>query len=85
MLASGGHEMKVRVPLLIKDKMTEHKLAEVKRTQGFEITGQPFFLDGPVTRRVAVLDLDAKPGVVHRGAPFRVPATGGRLDLWRRL
>ena len=72
-------EMKVRVPLLIKDKMAATKFPRLKRTEGFEITDEPFFLDGPVTRRVAVLDLDADTGDLHPGAPFRPPGDGPKI------
>jgi hypothetical protein len=70
--------MKVRVPLLIKDKMATDFIG-VKRTEGFEITDEPFFLDGPVTRRVAVLDLDAETGALHPGARFRPPGVGPKI------
>ena len=74
--------MKVRVPLLIKDKLAT-ELIGVKRTEGFEITDEPFFLDGPVTRRVAVLDLDAETGALHPGAVFRPPSDGSKIGGYK--
>jgi hypothetical protein len=45
---------------------------------------EDFFLDGPVSRRVAVLDFDPKTGALKRGARYVPPRSGnvlGRYDL----
>ena len=67
--------MKVRVPMMIQDPITaKYKGMSVK--EGFDIEREDFFLDGPVTRRVAVLDLDAETGDLLPGASFRPPPPG---------
>jgi hypothetical protein len=75
--------MKVSVPVLVKDpEVAEWKgvpLAEI-----FTITMEDRFLDGPVTRRVAVLDFDGKTGNLRHGARFLPPKPKrkiGRFDV----
>lgn len=59
--------MKVTLPMMVQDQV----LAGVsKLVEGFEITTEPFFLDGPVTERVAILDFDETSGELLRGTPF---------------
>ncbi len=65
--------MKVRVPLMIQDPATsEAKM--LRLDEGFDITREAFFLDGPVTRRVAVLDFDDATGKLRNGAKFLPPS-----------
>lgn len=73
--------MKVRVPLLIKDRMAS-KYIGVQPTEGFDIDDEPFFLDGPVTRRVAVLDFDAATGALHPGSRFQPPTKKRKLGRY---
>ncbi len=59
--------MKVRVPYLIQDPQTRAaKGLEAVERLTFE--DQPFLLDGPVCRRVAVLDFDETTGALSRGS-----------------
>ena len=54
-------------------------LAPGKRSgllEGFEVEADEPYLDGPVSRRVAVVDIDAESGQLHPGARFIAP-----LDL----
>jgi hypothetical protein len=48
-----------------------------KMSEGFEIKHEDFFLDGPVTRRVAILDFDDKTGELRKPVAF-VPAPKGK-------
>lgn len=67
--------MRVKFPLLIQDQLT----AQMKGMQPVEhLTKhhEDFFLDGPVTKRVAVLNFDPDTGALTPGVPFRRPANG---------
>jgi hypothetical protein len=64
--------MKIRVPLMIQDEFT----SDYKGMPNFEysyIDGEEFFLDGPVSKRVAVLDFDPDTGQILPGAHFLAP------------
>lgn len=75
--------MKVSVPVLVKDpEVADWK--GVPLVENFTITMENRFLDGPVTRRVAVLDFDDTTGGLLRGARFVPPKQGrkvGRYDV----
>ena len=64
--------MKVRVPLMIQDPMTA-AYKDMPEREGFDIDREDFFLDGPVTRRVAVVDFEPDTGALLPGARFRPP------------
>ena len=65
--------MKVRIPLMIQDPTTtrHHKLE--KAVEGFDPDREEYFLDGPVTRRIAVLDFSPETGELVTGATFTPP------------
>ncbi len=75
--------MKVKLPILIKDRMHSEFL-EVPVSENWFAVGEDFFLDGPVTRRVAVLDFDPETGELLPGTKF-LPPQGkkkvGRYDV----
>jgi hypothetical protein len=64
------------VPMMIQDASVAQAKGMRRLTEGFIVKDEAFFLDGPVTRRVAVLDLDAETGDLHPGAPFIPPKEG---------
>ncbi len=64
--------MKVRVPMMIQDPLTS-RYKGMENTEEFFIDREDFFLDGPVTRRVAVLDFDPRSGTLLSGAAFLPP------------
>jgi hypothetical protein len=68
--------MKVRLPVMIKDTMHSEYLG-VPLTENWFVEDEDFFLDGPVTRRVAVLDFDPATGELLPGVRF-LPPNGGR-------
>lgn len=75
--------MKVSVPVLVKDPDVANWKG-VPLVENFTITMEDRFLDGPVTRRVAVLDFDDTTGGLRRGAKFLQPKQGrkiGRYDV----
>lgn len=65
--------MTVRLPTVIKDPRTSQLLKLKKPIEQFEPDGDELFLDGPVGRRVAVLDFDPKDGTLSAPVPFRPP------------
>jgi len=56
-------------------------LEGIKPTEGFDPDREDFFLDGPVSKRVAVLDFSPKAGNLLTGANFRSPPPG-RVRGW---
>ncbi|MFC1825483.1 hypothetical protein ACFL9T_22450 [Thermodesulfobacteriota bacterium] len=75
--------MKVSVPVLVKDPEVA-KWKDVPLVENFTIESEDRFLDGPVTRRVAVLDFDDESGGLRRGAKFLPPRPKrkvGRYDV----
>jgi hypothetical protein len=75
--------MKARVPVLIKDPSVS-QWKEVPLAEPFKVEDEDFFLDGPVTRRVAVVDFDPRTGAVAAGAKFIAasePDGYGRYDV----
>ena len=64
--------MKIQVPIIVKDpEVTDFK--EVPPTERVTIE-EEFFLDGPISSRVAVVDFDEDSGALLAGTPFRAPA-----------
>ncbi len=64
--------MKVKLQSLVKDPdVARYKV--VKLTQTVMIESEDFFLDGPISRRVAVVDFDPATGSVTQGAQFLPP------------
>ena len=72
--------MKIRVPLMIQDpKITKYR--GFTRIIERPYIDEDFFLDGPVSRRVAVLDFDPDTDALSSAVPFRPPQ--GSQTLWR--
>jgi len=68
--------VKVKVPVMVQDEeISQYKGMRI--TEQFTITGEDFFLDGPVTRRVAVLNFDTETGALLPGVRFQ-PASQDR-------
>jgi len=65
--------MKVRVPVLVKDPDVA-RWKDVPLFENFVIENEDVFLDGPIGRRVAVLDFDPQSGQLNPGARFVPPA-----------
>jgi hypothetical protein len=66
--------MKIKLPLLIQDQLT----AQMKGMPPTENVSheEEFFLDGPVTKRVAILNFDPETGALLPGVPFRRDVNG---------
>lgn len=66
--------MKVKFPLLIQDQL----VAQLKDMRPVEVISheEDFFLDGPVTKRVAILNFDPETGALSPGVPFKHSKNG---------
>jgi hypothetical protein len=71
------------VPMMIQDPVVAEAKGMARLTEGFVVQDEAFFLDGPVTGRVAVLDLDAETGELHPGVPFVPPQPGAVRGSYR--
>ncbi len=69
---------KVQLKLMVQDPWAA-KSRGIEAVEGFRIEGDEIFLDGPVSRRLAVLDLDRRTGELHPGARFVPPPPGRKL------
>ena len=58
---------KVLLPMMIQDHMLTDEVE--KRAEGFWAY-EPYFLDGPISERVAIIDFDEQTGLVREGARF---------------
>jgi hypothetical protein len=61
--------MKVRIPLMIQDPCISEIKGMKKLTEGFELD-EPFYLDGPVSRQVAVVDISPTDGTLQPCSRF---------------
>lgn len=72
--------MKARIPLMIQDRMTS-RMKGLKPTEGFVPDLEEFYLDGPISRQIAVLDFDPLAGELTPGAKYVAPPPG-RKQGW---
>ena len=69
--------MKIRVPTFVQDRWAAER-EKIKPIERFDLEDD-FFLDGPTTRRLAVLDFDPDTGELFPGARFKSPPPGNVL------
>lgn len=62
--------MRLRVPYLIQDPQITAAKGLTSPVEFREFDGEAFCLDGPVTRRLAILDFDDDTGALRPGVPF---------------
>jgi hypothetical protein len=74
-----GEKMKAKLPLMVQDPRTAKNKGPKKLIEGFHPEFESFFLDGPVTRRVAVIDFSPETGKLAQSARFEPPAPRKRL------
>jgi hypothetical protein len=75
--------MKVRLQMMIQDPRFAPVEGAKRRIEGYDVSTEEFS-DGPATKRVAMVDLDANTGQPVAGARFVPPKPGrvlGRFDL----
>ena len=83
MRLGSGHD-EVKVPVLIKDpEVSRYK--DLPLVEDFIVEQEELFLDGPVSRRLAILDFDADAGGLRAGRALRArPVPGPRVRPLRR-
>lgn len=74
--------MRVRVPLMIQDPLTS-RYKGMRLVEEFFADQEPFYLDGPVTERLAVLDFDPDTGKLLPGATFMPPNSRRKLGRYK--
>lgn len=67
--------MKAKLPIMIQDPITAPEELE-KLYESFVPSNEEFFLDGPVTKRVAVIDFSPKTGEIEEKAIFKQAKPG---------
>lgn len=72
--------MKVRLPVMVDDRLVS-QYKGMPETENVEIE-EEFFLAGPISRRVALLDFDEKDGVLRAGVPFLRPSGNRKLGTY---
>lgn len=73
--------MKIKIPVMVQDPKLSGRM-NLTRLFDTNYVDEDFFLDGPVVRRVAVLDFDSETGKRRPGVPFRLPS-GRRLGRYQ--
>ncbi|MHB8069670.1 MAG: gluzincin family metallopeptidase [Desulfobaccales bacterium] len=66
--------MKIRVPIFVQDRWAAER-EKIDTLENIDIE-EDFFLDGPTTRRLAVLDFNPDTGELFPGARFKPPPAG---------
>ena len=64
--------MKTRIPIMIQDPTTTHVMG-IKPVENFFALSESSYSNGPVTNRIAVLDLDDETGKLLDGSRFVPP------------
>ena len=73
--------VKIRVPVMVQDPaISEMKIMDPIERIDLE---DEFFLDGPISRNVAVMNFDPTDGHLEPGAEFVAPAPGKVLGKYR--
>ena len=74
--------MKVNIKQFVQDRWTAEQNQTNKYIEGYIVTDEPFFFDGPVTRQVAVVDFNPDTGTVEPGAKFEPQDKGHKLGRY---
>ena len=74
--------MRVRLPMMVQDPLTS-RYKGMRLVEEFFADEEEFFLDGPVAKRVAVLDFDPETGKLCRGARFMPPSRRRKLGRYK--
>jgi len=73
--------MKVKIPLMIQDPRMSKVEGMDKLIEGF-VPVEEFFLDGPVSERIAILDFSPETGELLPGVRFKPPSPKRRLGQY---
>lgn len=77
-----GKVVKVKVPIVIQDQLTAQGKGMKQETEGYHMDEEEFFLDGPVSRSVAVLDFDPSTDQLLPGVRLIPPKPGNVLGKY---
>ena len=72
----------IRIPVLVQDPVASEERS-LPKTEWVRLRSEEVVLDGPVSPRVAVLDLDAGTGRLARGARYQPPEREGEPGTFR--
>ncbi|MFX1238040.1 MAG: hypothetical protein ACFFAS_04110 [Promethearchaeota archaeon] len=76
--------MKIKLPLMIQDPSLKDTEMD-KWYEGFHPDKEEFYLDGPVSKRLAVIDFDPKDGRVKCDAIFRPPDLKKKMGWYQDI
>ncbi|WP_164021550.1 hypothetical protein [Pyxidicoccus trucidator] len=74
--------VEVRIPVLVQDPVAAEERS-LPPLEWVRLKSEDVVLDGPVSPRVAVLDLDARTGRLRRGARYQPPEREGEPGTFR--
>ena len=70
--------MRVELPYLVQDQLTSARKG-MRAIESFRYEGDEYFLDGPVSRRIAILDFDETDGSLRDSVQFQPPDNRRKL------
>jgi hypothetical protein len=73
--------MEVTLPLMIQDAVSAEMKGLRRMVESRTFDNEQFFITGPVTERIAILDFDPETGQLRPGVPF-VKSADGRRDTY---
>ena len=76
--------MKIRLPLMIQDPSARafEEIGLEDWYEGFHPDKEDFYLDGPISKRLAVIDFSPENGMVQIDAIFRPPGAGYKMGWY---
>ena len=79
--------MKIKLPIMVQDPATARSIKDIKvqiPVEFFESDGD-YFLNGPVTDKIAILDFISDTGNLREGAIFKFPKTDKSFGSYENL
>ena len=79
--------MKIKLPIMVQDPLTSRDIKDVKvkmPVEFFETDGD-YFLNGPVTEKIAILDFMSDTGDLREGAVFKFPEADEEFGSYEKL
>ena len=73
--------MRVELPYLVQDQLTSARKG-MRAIESFRYEGDEYFLDGPVSRRIAILDFDETDGSLRDSVQFQPPDNRRKLGRY---
>lgn len=79
--------MKIKLPIMVQDPLTARTIKTVTAkipVEFFESDGD-YFLNGPVTEKIAILDFEPETGKLREGAVFKFPEADEEFGSYENL